>query len=154
MTIIIWLSSAKLYLCVAWSQSSGVCLLAMKKPVFILSLFFAFTVVMAHDILPHDHHSADYPASRHAGNKETDDALAHNLGLIHHAGPTIQYVVSNASAKTALSFFHSAFIQDQDSGLPGFRIGSATLFDLSLSQAPYFPPISLPSGLRAPPVIS
>jgi hypothetical protein len=140
----------------------------LKKLFYILPLYLAFTIVMAHSIVPH-HHVHEVEATTHhhhdgAGHhdhdedknqnksEDADTDLSHGFEFFHHAGSTIQFISSHLSVINILSSLDTVFIV-------------SNLFDIRPCESPHTPIsfstqkilfsflYSPQTGLRAPPSI-
>lgn len=140
----------------------------LKKLLFIVPLYLAFGIVMAHSVIPHHHdheievashhhHDNDHDGAKHHHDDEEksgeeDKDLSHGFEFFHHSGNTIQFVSSQFSVAKLFSSFDFALVP-------------FILFDVRPCESPHVPFGSSPqtnfysffycpqSGLRAPPCI-
>jgi hypothetical protein len=130
----------------------------MLKKYFILTmLFFAYTIVLAHSIVPHHHHN-EGPEMGQSSNQNDDKindhhpdkGLAHDFSHYFHSGNLTDFHIhselnsSDNSVSTifivALFYFHFDPTENQTSIVPSFKDHFLVL-EYSLSS----------KGLRAPP---
>lgn len=135
----------------------------LQRLCFILPLYLAFTIVLAHNIVPHhhdheleatQHHHHHHDNTRHHDEDENkDNNISYGFEFFHHTGSTIQFISSQFPiVKTLGSFQVITFIP-------------LSLFDVRPCESPHTPVCFSPQKrvysflfspqtfLRAPPYI-
>jgi hypothetical protein len=129
----------------------------LKKYSILFFLLTAYTIVLAHGIIPHHHHDEEHemeqPSSHHDGNDHDhhDDAgLSHDFGNYHHANNTTDFhqqsdirILSTALTSLYIIALFDFTIESIDTRPPIFRQSKDHILFLEHTLSP--------KGLRAPP---
>ena len=133
----------------------------MLKRIFpFLIVFFSYTLVLGHSIIPHHHHNDEPQAEQSShhnddhsdDDQESDSGLAHSLSNYHHSGttgdihqqPEVKITDDTLATVYILAAFHSG-IRTMDSQLP--------VAWPSVNHIPVIHHCLSSTGFRAPPFI-
>jgi hypothetical protein len=67
----------------------------IKRNIIVVFLLFAFTVVLAHSIIPHHHHDDKIETESKDHGHDDENSLEHSFEHYMHAGNSTDYFIQN-----------------------------------------------------------